>query len=241
MQRIYWGRTNAINLWLSSESLRNFTAPTSIWVQLYNYDPQRSEVLGQTGGILGSPVTTGAAQSNGSYQITLPALTDPNPNTPDTYVTYWIGVRYVPTSGAQAQAHIQAIRAQRDLAFLDKLGITQTVVESYDRSVGSLFGSNSVVLSNLATLVEQEFRHYFKLKGIALEDISNWGDLQPAAVYKLLSLAHTSEIEVTGDGHDRKATLYKTLADNYLSTVSLTLTTDTVEVTAIQRNVRVYG
>lgn len=242
MQRIYWGRTNNVKIWLTTESGEAyFSAPTSVWCQVYASAPERSDILAQTGGILGVAVTTGSTQTDGSYQIVLPQLADPNPNTEDTYIQYWLGVRYIPASGGQAQCHIEEIRAERDFVFLNRLGITQAIIESYDRNAGFLFGANSSLLANLTKLVEGEFRKFFKTRNVALEDIKNMSDFQAAAVYKILMYAHISEIEVTGDGHDRKAQLYKGLAATALEQAPLELGNSIGATGRLPNSIRVYG
>ena len=216
--RILWGFESEVSLFITDGDLQPLDASYTIWAQVYTGRPQRAEILANSGGILASDITSFTLDPiTGAIKVTLPPIPDPDINSDESETAYYLGIAYRSSALAPLQATIAALKMVRGYTFLSRLNITQADIQGVDRNIKWLYGDNSTAIANISDQVEQEFINFFKSRKIDIHAIQNMGDLKFAGIYKALELAHLSEVQTKGDGHDLKSRRYAEKAADALS------------------------
>jgi hypothetical protein len=179
-----------------------------------------SQVIANTGGILGVPITAGTYSSTtGGFTISIPLIADPNPTDEFSEEFYYLGYTWNGIPG------VIAIEFQKAFTVLSRLSVTQADMALVDRNVTYLFGNNSASLTEIGRLAEAKIRNFFRARGTDWRSIKNFGDLKDAAIYYALSIAYLAEIQATGDGPSEKARLYAREAESAMENAVLEVAT----------------
>ncbi len=171
----------------------------SIYVFTDSSKPDYTAAAAGTGAL--ATISAWTANQFGGYDITIPAIDDPEPTGGLIKRTYWIAINFILASSEQSQCVIRALEMERVLGHHKRVTVTDADLKSFWPAIESY--CTTVELNAMIELSRAAIREELRNKGYEWATIYRPDRLYHACVYKCLDLACLSQLQQQGDKFDK--------------------------------------
>lgn len=208
---------------IDDEPILNIPTQTpAIYVFSYQNKPSVADARSGTNK-LGSTIAAWTARGQG-FEFTIPAITDPDPNSQVNDYTYWIAINFILKSGGDTLTLIRSLEMERPSLEHEQIETTISDIISIYSDI-TAYKSESQILRYMSE-AKSLIKLSLSIKGFEWAQIHNAKDFNAAHRYKTLELIMASLRRTSGDTFDSNFTYYKELADGYLNAIQLEYDSD---------------
>lgn len=195
------GDDNAINLPSDNPAIYYFTDANK---------PTRDQAQNGTGAVnSGSAITSWTAIPNqNGFVFTIPAITDPDPDSNVDFRTYWLGINFKLKAGGEFQTVIRALEMERVTGHHTQFIVTAADIIQYFPNVEAYY--TAAQINAIFWLVKEEIVAYLSDKGFEWSLVWDANRLRTAAVFKVLMKLMEGQRRIPGDNWDKNHEEYKT-------------------------------
>lgn len=194
----------------------------SIYVFTDTNRPSLDDALNGTNA-LGSEITSWTQRGLG-YDITIPAISDPDPTSNIDRRTFWIGINVVMQSGADVQTIIRSLEMQRVQMHHKAIEILYSDVISYFPQIEGYL--NIQQIQRFITVSKAEIQNELKAKGFEWAQVYRPDQLTLGCIFKVMMYAMASQRKSPGDQFDLNFDLYKSSYQNFIQSLKLEYDSD---------------
>jgi hypothetical protein len=186
--------------------------PTAVQSQtpaIYVFDesvPSRSNAASGSGNLQTITAWTWSAQKK-AWSFTIPAISDPYPDSNIPTRTYWIALNFILQSAGQTQTIIKPLQLERVVGHDKVVSVTEENLRTYFPQVDAY--SSDVQRKAYISQATEEIKGELKAKGYEWAKITRADRLDLCVTYKALSLIMLGQIQEPGDKFSIKYQEYK--------------------------------
>lgn len=169
----------------------------SIWV--YSDRPSRAEAQAGTGSTVGIEITSWSNTGN-YWDITIPAITDPDDDATTHTRTYWIAVNYTLDTSGDTMTTINSVLVSRPLGYDNELNVTTANLEVFFTGVDGYL--SDAQQSSLISQVQDDIKGSFKNNGYEFAMVKNPERLKQAAIHRCLYYVARDQIAEGNEGFE---------------------------------------
>lgn len=182
---------------------------------VFSEQPSREEAAAGSGSyVVGSEITSWSNSGN-AYNITIPAIADPEPNSTEHTRIYYLGVNYTIETGGNTVTNILSFKVSRALGYDNELSVTAADLEVYFNKVDS-YNSDSEQNSLVNESIER-VKADLRAKGYEWARIHRIERLRLCVIDKTIYFIALSQIADDEDFGFR--TMMDEAKDNYRSSL----------------------
>lgn len=181
-------------------SLASVTTAPAIYVYKDTARPSREDGAAGTdnGGLVGTAIVSWAASSDGNGKtFTIPAISDPDPNSTINERTYWLAINFYLQDSAQKQTIVRALPMRRIDAHHKAVGTSASDLEAVYANIDTYASSGAQ--TSAITAATTAAKIYLESMGFEWAEIWRPDLLNTAICYKALSLIMIGNVAETGD------------------------------------------
>lgn len=194
--------------------LDNDTAsiPTAVQGQtpaIYVFDetvPNRSDAISGANSLQTISSWTWSAQKK-AWSFTIPAVSDPYPDSNIPTRTYWIAINFILQTAGQSQTVIKPLQLERVVGHDKVISVTEEDLRTYFPQVDAY--SSDVQRKAYISQATAEVKSYLRVKGYEWAKITRPDRLDLCVVYKALAMIMLGQIQEPGDKFSIKYQEYK--------------------------------
>lgn len=188
------------------------TVPSAVQSQtpaIYVFDeevPSRSNAASGSGSLQTITSWTWSAQKK-AWSFTIPAISDPHPDSNIPTRTYWVALNFVLQSAGQTQTVIKPLQLERVVGHDKVVSVTEEDLRAYFPQIDAY--SSDVQRKAFISQAIVEIKGELRAKGYEWAKITRADRLDLCVIYKALSMVMVGQIQEPGDKFSIKYQEYK--------------------------------